>query len=276
MLNRPSAAPQRPSMASQPVGPASNAPKRTGTGSLQPIAPQGRGHFMPNAINKGEETGLNPRWIQDLILKTLYYKDNLSGFQIADNVRLPFVGIVDGILNGLKRDKLIEVPASAGGFGEGAYQYAITSGGQLRAREAMERSQYVGPAPVPIEVYNDSIRRQSMGRPTVTQRQLRVLLSQLVVSDKIFNRVGPAINSGTSMFMYGPPGNGKTTVARSIGGMILTEDMYIPYAIDIAGVVVKLHDSVNHQLAKDEDVDATAGFPARARTKPPPITMEQP
>lgn len=276
MVNRPSAAPQRTSMGSQPAAPASNSPKRTGTGSLAPLPPQ-RVRFVPNPINKVEETGLNPRWIQDLILKTLYYKDNLSGFQIADNIRLPFVGIVDGILNGLKRDKLIEVPASAAGFGEGAYQYAITGGGQLRAREAMERSQYVGPAPVPIEVYNDSIRRQSMGRPTVTQRQLRGLLSQLVISDKIFNRVGPAINSGTSMFMYGPPGNGKTTVARSIGGMILSEDMYIPYALDVDGVVVKLYDSVNHQLAKDEDVDGgTNALRAGAKRDPRWVKIKRP
>lgn len=261
MLNRPSAAPQRPSTAAPPAAATLAGPprSRTGTGSLSPLPPQGRTRFMPGAINKIDETGLNPRWIQDLILKTLYYKDNLSGFQIADNVRLPFVGIVDLILNGLKRDKLIEVPASAAGFGEGAYQYAITSGGQLRAREAMERSQYVGPAPVPIEVYNDSVRKQSLGRPTVTQRQTRSLLSQLVISDKIFNRIGPAINSGTSMFMYGPPGNGKTTVARAIGGMILSEDMYIPYAIDVDGVVVKLYDNVNHQIAKDEDVDPGSG-----------------
>jgi predicted ATPase with chaperone activity len=261
MLNRPSAAPQRPSTAAPPQAAGSAPParlNRTGTGSLPPLPPQ-RVRFVPAAVNKVEETGLNIRWIQDLILKTLYYKDNLSGFQIADNVRLPFVGIVDNILNGLKRDKLIEVPASAAGFGEGAYQYAITGAGQIRAREAMERSQYVGPAPVPIEVYNDAMRRQAMGRPTVTQRQTRSLLSQLVISDKIFNRIGPAINSGTSMFMYGPPGNGKTTVARAIGGMILSEEMYIPFAIDIDGVVVKLYDNVNHQLAKDEDVDPGTG-----------------
>ena len=189
MLNRPSATPQRPSTAAQqpassPAGPPRLA--RNGTGSLPPLPPQ-RMRFMPGAINKIDETGLNPRWIQDLILKTLYYKDNLSGFQIADNVRLPFVGIVDLILNGLKRDKLIEVPASAAGFGEGAYQYAITSGGQLRAREAMERSQYVGPAPVPIEVYNDSVRKQSLGRPTVTQRQTRSLLSQFRHRDGHFS-----------------------------------------------------------------------------------------
>ncbi|HLF00971.1 MAG TPA: ATP-binding protein [Anaerolineales bacterium] len=260
MVNRPPAVPQRPATApAAPPAPVSGAPRRPGTGSLTPMAQGGRPRFVPQPINKIEDTGLNVRWIQDLLLKTLYYRDNLSGFQIADYIRLPFVGIVDGVLNQLKRDKLIEVPASAGGFGEGAYQYIITGAGQQRAREALERSQYVGPAPVPIHVYNDSIHKQSMGRPTVTQKQLRSLLGQMVISDKIFNRIGPAINSGTSMFMYGPPGNGKTTVARAVGNLILSEDMYIPYAIDVEGVVVKMYDSVNHQLAKDDDVDSGTG-----------------
>jgi hypothetical protein len=238
---------------------------------------QQRVRFIPPPVGKVEDTGLNALWLQDLILKTLYFRGYLSGFQIADYIRLPFVGIIDGLLNTLKRDKLIEVVTSSAGFGEGAYQYTITGLGQQRAREAQERSQYTGSAPVPIMVYNDSIRKQSLGRPTVTQKQLRQLLNQMVISDKIFNRIGPAINSGTSMFMYGPPGNGKTTVARAIGNLILSEDMYIPFAIDIEGQVVKLYDSVNHQLARDEDVDpGTGALKAGAKRDPRWIKIKRP
>jgi len=212
-----------------------------------------------------------------LIVKTLYSRGYLSGFQIADSIRLPFVSVVDGLLNTLKRDKLIEVLTSSAGFGEGAYQYTITGAGNQRAREALERSQYAGPAPVPIQVYNDSIRKQSMGRPKVSQKALRQLLDQLVISDKIFNRIGPAINSGSSMFMYGPPGNGKTTVARAIGNLILSEDMFIPFAIDVEGQVVKLYDSVNHQLAKDEDIDpGTGALRAGAKRDPRWVKIKRP
>ena len=139
------------------------------------------------------------------------------------------------------------------GLGEGTYQYAITGAGIARAREALERSQYAGPAPVPLKTYNESILRQSKGRPTVISRNLQQALSDLVISERIFQRLGPAINSGTSIFLYGPPGNGKTTIARTIGGMVLRESMYIPYALFIDGQVVKLFDSVNHQLMRDED-----------------------
>ncbi|HEY4720394.1 MAG TPA: ATP-binding protein, partial [Anaerolineae bacterium] len=158
----------------------------------------------------------------------------------------------------------------------GAYQYTITGAGNIRARESLERSQYAGPAPVPISAYNQAIRAQGLGRPTVHQRTLRGLLSKMVISEKVYNRIGPAINSGTSMFMYGPPGNGKTTVARAVGNLILSEDMYIPYALDIEGQVVKLYDSVNHELSSDLDSSDTSGLKAANKFDPRWVRIKRP
>jgi len=208
---------------------------------------------MPPPVSRVEDTGLSQLWLQDLALKVLYFRGYLTGFQVAEAMALPFAGLVDQILEALKREKFVEVKTQVG-FGEGSYQYAITGAGIARAREALERSQYAGPAPVPISVYNDSIRRQGRGRPTVHPRSMRQALTDLVLSEKTFNRIGPAVNSGTSLFLYGPPGNGKTSIARAIGNMILQEDMYIPFSLDIDGQVVKLYDSVNHVLAPEDDV----------------------
>jgi hypothetical protein len=218
------------------------------------VKPQTGGLFIPPPITQVEDTGLSALWLQDLALKIMYFQGYMSGFKRAEELALPFAGVVDLILESLKREKFAEVKSSQQmGLGEGSYQYAITGAGIARAREALERSQYAGPAPVPIKVYNESILRQSKARLTVVSRALRQALSELVLSERIFQRLGPAINSGTSIFLYGPPGNGKTSIARAVGSMILRESMYVPYAIYIDGQVVKLFDSVNHQLIRDED-----------------------
>jgi predicted ATPase with chaperone activity len=86
----------------------------------------------------------------------------------------------------------------------------------------------------------------------------------LIFSEKTFHKLGPAINSGTSIFLYGPPGNGKTSVARAIGNLILSQSMYIPFAMFVEGQVIKLYDSVNHQLAVDEDAPQTGTGSLRA------------
>jgi predicted ATPase with chaperone activity len=223
--------------------------------------------FLPPPISSLEDTGLSPLWLQDLALKILYFQGYLSGFRIAEELSLPFAGLVDQILETLKREKSIEVKSSQMGLGEGSYQYAITGGGIVRAREALERSQYAGPAPVPIDVYNEAIRRQARGRIVVTSRAMRKILAHLVLSENTFQRLGPALNSGNSIFLYGPPGNGKTSVAKAFGNLVLSQGMYIPFALYMDGQVVKLYDPVNHLRAPDEDATPTGSGLLRSTTR---------
>ena len=226
--------------------------------------------FTPPPITKIEETGLSQLWLQDLTLKILYFGGYLTGYEVAEALALPFTSVVDQILDVLKREKSIEVKASTMGLGEGSYQYGITQGGMKRAREALERSQYAGPAPVPIEDYNKAIRKQSQGRIHITHRVLRQTLSHLILSESIYQRIGPAVNSGASIFLYGPPGNGKTSIARAIGEMILRESMFIPYALYIEGQVVKLYDTVNHELIPHQDTTKTGTGSLRSGSRRDP------
>jgi predicted ATPase with chaperone activity len=237
------------------------------------------GGFSPPQINSVEDTGLSPLWLQDLILKVLYFRGYLTGFKIAEEIALPFAGVTDQLLTILKQEKFIEVKSSQGGLGEGAYTYGITSQGVLRAREAMERSQYAGPAPVPFEVYNEAIRRQKSGRLTVTTRTMRQILSQLVISESTFQRLGPALNSGSSIFMYGPPGNGKTSIARAFGNLVLSQNMYIPFALYLDGQVIKVYDAVSHSIAPETEgngVAPTSGLRSNTRRDPRWIKIRRP
>jgi len=154
---------------------------------------------------------------------------------------------------------MIEVRSSQMGLGESAYLYAITGAGIIRAREALDRCQYAGPAPVPLDVYNDSVRRQSRERIHVNKRNMHQVLGDLTLGENTFQKLGPAVNSGTSIFIYGAPGNGKTSVARAIGKLILSQTMYIPYAIFCDGQVITFYDSVNHQIAPEDETATQNG-----------------
>jgi predicted ATPase with chaperone activity len=205
----------------------------------------------PPAIDKVEDTGLGQGFIQDLVLKVMYFRGQLNGRDIASAVHLPFQTVINPGLEFLKREQMCEVKGS-GGLGAASYQYTITSKGAARARELLERTTYTGPAPVPWDDYVSAIKAQGGKRLTVTPQIMKKSLSHLVLEPSVFSKIGPAVNSGRSIFLYGPPGNGKTTIAESVGRMILTNDMFIPYAVEVDGQIVKVYDEINHVAVPDE------------------------
>jgi predicted ATPase with chaperone activity len=206
--------------------------------------------WNPPHLSKLEDTGLNLLNVADLVLKVLYFGGYMAGHAISDIVKLPYTGVLDTVIDFLKREKFIEVRGS-GGLGEASFQYLISSKGADKAREALDRSQYAGPAPVTLNQYVQAMHEQNREKLIVHEDQLKMVMNQLVISEEMLGRIGPAINSGRSIFLYGPPGNGKTTVAETIGRMVLGNAVWIPHAIDVDGQVVRVFDGVNHELSDD-------------------------
>lgn len=210
-----------------------------------PLAPS----FEPPMPKSIKETGLGLGFLADLAIKIMYFEGYISGYEIAETMKLPYTGVVDEVLEFLKREQFCEVKG-AGGLGESGYQYVISAKGSEKAREVLDRGQYVGPAPVPLQAYTEAFRKQPLQNVTIHQRIMRQALSHLVLNERIFSQLGPAVNSGRSIFLYGPPGNGKTTIAEAIGMMIFKDSIYIPYAVEVDGQIIKVFDSVNHRPAE--------------------------
>ena len=188
------------------------------------------------------ETGLHPDTLSQLLLKTLVAGE-ATGTGLAEKLRLPY-SVLDALVQHARVEKLVEV-RGASGTGTAAYRYILTDLGRDRAMQYLEVNRYVGPAPVALAQYNDYVRACMAARPYVDRDTLATGFDQLVVNKAMFDQLGPAVNSGKSLFLYGAPGNGKTVVAEGIGRALGTE-MYVPHAIDVDGQTITVFDPVNH------------------------------
>jgi hypothetical protein len=209
------------------------------------------------------ETGLSFGFLVDLTLKAIYFNGELTGKGVASYLRLPFAHVVEDALAFLTKEDWLGIIGSSG-FGERAYKYVVTPKGSAKVQEILMRSQYAGAAPVALEAYAAVTLRQAFGELSVHARQLRDAFAHLVISEQMLRRIGPAINSGRSIFLYGPAGNGKTVIAEGIA-KLLGGTVWIPYAVEVDGQVIKVYDEVNHRAVQQTTTDAgaTAGGPAR-------------
>jgi hypothetical protein len=208
------------------------------------------GSAAPRVPASIEETGLGADAIGQLLVKTLYTGE-ATGTTIAGRVCLPY-DILEPLVERLRAERLVEVKG-ANGSGSAGYRYALTDLGRDRARLYLEACSYVGPAPVPLHAYIEAISRQQAERGYIQRERLREGFSHLIVGDDVLEQLGPAVNAGRAVFLYGPPGNGKTVIAEGMG-RTFGGDMYLPHAIDVDGQLITMFDPINHvSLEVDEE-----------------------
>jgi len=201
----------------------------------------------PTAPSDLEEAGLTEGFLHELILKTLNQGGTWGALDIARELCLPFP-VIEGALVFLKDDKLTEVK-KGGAVPPFTYEYALTDLGRRRALDALRACSYVGPAPVPLEDYIEQSYRQAVTGIDCTPASLRSAFSHLILPEDIHEAVGAAIISGRSMFIFGPPGNGKTSIARAIGDFMNSAGgtIWVPYALLAENGIVTVYDPAVHQ-----------------------------
>lgn len=200
------------------------------------------GSFFPQCPETLDETGLTQDEIERLILKYLLAKGTQTGRQISQQIKLPF-GIIDPILKRAKQDQLV----AYGGTAEmGDYEFAITELGRERARRYTQECTYFGAAPVCFKDYLKAMEAQSIAKQEATESNLKEAFSDLIINPKMLDRLGPAVNSGRGMFLFGEAGNGKTSIAERIT-KAFGSTIWIPRCLGIDGDIIRIFDPGLHE-----------------------------
>lgn len=208
----------------------------------------------PKSPKSVKETGLELSFIADLIMKHILFWGEFKLADLARVVKLP-IPIVDAAVEVLRRDKFVEV-RGATDYAKLTYNFTMTSHGKNRATELLDICRYIGPAPVTLDMYTEMVESQTIKNIVVSDEKVKKAFSNIIISESLLKRLGPAISSGKAMFIYGPPGNGKTTIAEIIG-QILPGSIYMPYSLIVGGQIICIFDPVNHiPVVPENEVEA--------------------
>jgi hypothetical protein len=207
-------------------------------------APAGRiGAAVPPPPESLADTGLSEAFLSGLVMKALYVRGEALGLELFEQLALP-MSVLDDIIEQLQERRLVEVHSTRGPR-RSEWMFRLTAAGRKRAAEEWEMSRYVGPAPVPFEDFVRRVEVQASEHARFSEAALRDALTGVVLPDTILQSLGPAINSGRSLFLHGGPGNGKTLLAERIA-RLFGERYYVPYAVLVDGSVMIVHDPVLH------------------------------
>jgi len=194
------------------------------------------------------DTGVDPILLLQLMIKGMHAENLETGVAMAVSMQLSPT-LVNVLLEEATKRKLVEVMGqvdASGGAGMGQMRYALSQTGKAYALECMEVSQYFGPAPVNLEAFQNRILSQKISGEHVTREMLNEGFKDIVMPERFLGRLGPAVNSGTAILIYGPAGNGKTTIAEIVGG-IFQSVIFVPYCFEADGQIVKVFDPTVHQ-----------------------------
>ncbi|MEL6571990.1 MAG: ATPase [Pseudomonadota bacterium] len=209
---------------------------------MAPPAPKGvQGMLLPLAM------------MRDILIKTMFRMNLDMVTDLSRVICLP-VPVVQELVDMARGQLLLEATGTLNANSGNEMGYQLTDAGKARALDALAQSEYFGAMPVPLEIYREQVKRQSIRNITVTRDRLTSAMGHLVLPDSLLDHLGPAVSAGRSILMYGPPGNGKSSISNGVRDA-LGDKIYVPRAIEYTGQVITVYDPIVHTAAEDNTDD---------------------
>ena len=212
--------------------------------------------IAPPAPKRLEEMRLPVVMMRDILLKTMFRKNLDMVSDLSPSMCLP-IPVVQELIDMCRDQRLMEATGTLNANNGNEMGYQLTDAGKSRALDARAQSEYFGAMPVPLDVYREQVKRQSIRNIQVTRTQLTGAMGHLVLPPDLLDQLGPAVSAGRSILMYGPPGNGKSSISNGIRDA-LGDQVYVPRAIEYAGQVITVYDPIVHVLSKDQGDTGTS------------------
>ncbi len=210
----------------------------------------------PPAPKTLADTGLSAVMLRDLLLKTMFRMNLELVSDLARVICLP-VPVTQELVDLARSQRLVEATGTLHATSGNEMGYRLAEAGKARALDALAQSEYYGAAPVPLEVYRQQVARQSIRNIRLTRDRLVAAMGHLILPDDLLDTLGPAVTSGRSILLYGPPGNGKSSISNGIRDA-MGDKIFIPRAIEYSGQIITVFDPIVHARAEQAVDDPTS------------------
>ncbi len=225
-----------------------------------------RDPFLPVRPKTLNDLGLPLTMVQDILLKTIYRQSLVRVSEMSQAIAAP-LSMTQELIEFAREERMIEAMGSLTASGSEEMRYQLSDLGKMRARDALTQSEYFGALPVPLEAFRQQSEKQSVKNIKLTDEKLAAAMGHLILPDGFLRELGPAIASGRSVLLYGPPGNGKSAISNGIRDA-MGDEIFVPRAVEYAGQIITVFDPIVHELVDSEEEPASplrqaAGFDNR-------------
>jgi hypothetical protein len=212
--------------------------------------------MAPPPPKRIEEMKLPRVMMRDILLKTMFRKNVDMVTDISKAICLPSA-VTQELVDMAREQKLLEATGTLNANSGNEMGYQLTDAGKNRALDALAQSEYFGAMPVPLDVYREQVKRQSIRNIQISRDQLTGAMGHLILPPDLLDQLGPAVGAGRSILMYGPPGNGKSSISNGIRDA-MGDKVYVPHAIEYAGQVITVYDPIVHSAAEGDEQDMSS------------------